>query len=135
MGATRIPFCQDLIGSKIAQILSDKLGTYVSVGRVDIGLFNRMIIDDVTILDQQNKRMLKISRLSASIDMLPLSTGKIRISSAPLFGANAHFYHKDSLSKPNFQFVIESFASQDKISQKPIVLRVNSIILRHTTLM
>ena len=133
MGATRLPFCQDLIGSKIAQILSDKLGTYVSVGRVDIGLFNRMIIDDVTILDQQNKRMLKISRLSASIDLLPLSTGKIRISSAQLFGANAHFYQKDSLSKPNFQFVIDSLASKDTTSHTPLDLRVNTFIMRHSS--
>ena len=132
-GATRLPFCQDFIGGKIAQALSDKLGTHVRVGRVDIGLLNRITIDDVTILDQQNKQMLTVSRLSASIDLLPLSDGKIRISSAQLFGAHASFYQKDSLSKPNFQFVLDSLASKDTTSHTPLDLRVNTFILRHSS--
>ena len=133
IGATRLPFCQNFIGEKTAQILGDKLGTYVSVGRVDIGLLNRVIIDDVSIMDQQNKRMLAISRLSASIDLLPLADGKIRISSAQLFGAHAKLYQRDSLSKPNFQFVIDSLASKDTTTHTPLDLRVNTFIIRHSS--
>ena len=133
IGATRLPFCQDFIGKKIAQALGNKLGTYVNVGRVDIGLLNRIIIDDVSILDQQNMQMLNISRLSASIDLLPLSDGKIRISSAQLFGAHAKFYQKDSLSKPNFQFALDSLASKDTTSHTPFDLQVNTFIIRHSS--
>ena len=133
MGATRLPFCQDFIGQRIANAVGERLGTHVSVGRVDIGLLNRVIIDDVSILDQQNKRMLNISRLSASIDLLPLTEGKIRISSAQLFGAHAKFYQKDSLSKPNFQFVLDSLASKDTTSHTPLDLRVNTFIIRHSS--
>ena len=133
MGATRLPFCQDFIGNRIAQAIGERLGTHVSVGRVDIGLLNRVIIDDVSILDQKNKRMLNISRLSASIDLLPLTNGKIRISSAQLFGAHANFYQKDSLSKPNFQFVLDSLASKDTTSHTPLDLRVNTFIVRHSS--
>ena len=133
MAATRLPFCQDFIGQRIANALGERLGTFVSVGRVDIGLLNRIIIDDVSILDQRQKRMLTISRLSASIDLLPLSDGKIRISSAQLFGAHAHFYQKDSLSKPNFQFVLDSLASKDTTSNTPLDLRVNTFIIRHSS--
>ena len=133
LGVTRLPFCQDFIGSKIAQAVGERLGTYVSIGRVNIGLLNRLIIDDVSILDQQNKRMLNISRLSASIDLLPLYEGKIRISSAQLFGAHAYFYKKDSLSKPNFQFVLDSLASNDTTTHTPLDLRVNTFIVRHSS--
>ena len=133
IGATHLPFCQDFIGKKIAQALGNKLGTYVNVGRVDIGLLNRIIIDDVSILDQQNMQMLNISRLSASIDLLPLSDGKIRISSAQLFGAHAKFYQKDSLSKPNFQFALDSLASKDTTSHTPFDLQVNTFIIRHSS--
>ena len=133
MGATRLPFCQDFIGQRIANAVGERLGTHVSVGRVDIGLLNRVIIDDVSILDQQNKRMLNISRLSASIDLLPLTEGKIRISSAQLFGAHAKFYQKDSLSKPNFQFVLDSLASKDTTNHTPLDLRVNTFIIRHSS--
>lgn len=133
MGVTRLPVCQDFIGQKIAQAVGDRLGTHVNVGRVNIGLLNRVIIDDVSILDQQNKRMLTISRLSANMDLLPLTDGKIRISSAQLFGAHAKFYQKDSLSKPNFQFVLDSLASKDTTSHTPLDLRVNTFIIRHSS--
>ena len=133
MGVTRLPVCQDFIGQKIAQAVGDRLGTHVNVGRVNIGLLNRVIIDDVGILDQQNKRMLTISRLSANMDLLPLTDGKIRISSAQLFGAHAKFYQKDSLSKPNFQFVLDSLASKDTTSHTPLDLGVNTFIIRHSS--
>ena len=133
IGVTRLPFCQSFIGEKIAQAIGERLDTHVSVGRVDIGLLNRIILDDVCILDQQNKQMLRISRISASIDLLPMTDGKIRISSAQLFGAHAQFYQKDSLSKPNFQFVIDSLASKDTTSHTPLDLRVNTFIIRHSS--
>ena len=133
IGATHLSFCQNFIGEKVAQAIGDRIGTTVSIGRVDIGLLNRVIIDDVNILDQQSKQMLSISRLSASIDLLPLSEGKVRISSAQLFGAHAKFYQRDSLSKPNFQFVLDSLASKDTTSHTPLDLRVNTFIIRHSS--
>ena len=133
MGITRLPFCQDFLGQTVAKAIGERIGTHVSVGRVDLGLLNRVIIDDVNILDQQNKRMLSISRLSANIDLLPLTDGKIRISSAQLFGAHGKFYQKDSLAKPNFQFVLDSLASKDTTSQKPLDLRINTFIIRHSS--
>jgi len=133
MGVTRLPICQDFLGRTVAKAIGERIGTQVCVGRVDLGLLNRVILDDVSILDQQNKQMLSISRLSANIDLLPLTEGKIRISSAQLFGAHGRFYQKDSLSKPNFQFVLDSLASKDTTSQKPLDLRINTFIIRHSS--
>ena len=38
---------QQFAGRKIAHAISDKLGTKIDIGRVSLGLFNRVIIDDV----------------------------------------------------------------------------------------
>ena len=130
---THIPACQTYIGEKTAQALAEKLGTKVSIGRVDIGFLNRVIIDDVMIYDQQQRMMLSVSRLSARVDILPLTQGKISISSAQLFGAHARINRKDALSKPNYQFVIDSLASKDTTSHTPLDLRINSLIIRHSS--
>ena len=74
-----MPQVQRFIGSKVASELSEKLGTEVSIGRVDLGFLNRIIIDDVCIYDQQKKKMLQVARLSARIDILPLIQGRISI--------------------------------------------------------
>ena len=134
MTLSYIPQAQRFIGGKIAGAISDKLGTEVSVGRVDLGLFSRIIIDDVKILDQQQKEMLRVGRLSVRLELLPLLDGKISISSAQLFGAHFLLYKADAESKPNFQFALDSLASKDTTSHTPLDLRINSLIIRRSSL-
>ena len=129
-----IPVCQRYIGQKVSDAVAEKLDTKVSIGRVDLGFLNRIILDDVLIHDQQQKEMLRVARLSARIDILPLTEGKISISSAQIFGARAQFYRQDSLAKPNFQFVLDSLASKDTTSHTPLDLHINSLIIRRSSI-
>ena len=128
-----IPAVQESMGRQASQYLARLLGTSVSIERVDIGLFNRLTLDHVTILDQQGKDMLKARRLSATVDLLPLINGKISISSAQIFGTHATLYQANAQSKPNFQFVIDSLASKDTTSTSSLDLRINSLIVRHSS--
>ncbi len=130
----RLPVVQQSVGSKVSAVLSEALGTTVSIGRVDLGFLDRIIIDDVTILDQQRQPMLIITRLSAKVDYLPLTKGRISISSAQLFGAHARLSQKNAQTKPNFQFVIDSLASKDTLNHTPLDLRINSLIIRRSSM-
>ena len=95
----RMPTVQRFMGEKTAEMLSEKLGTQVSVGRVDVGFLNRITIDDVNIRDQQNEPLLNAARLSAKIDFLALANGKIVVTSAQLFGMKAPT-HRTTSSLP-----------------------------------
>ena len=133
VGLLHTPGVQRYIGNKVAALLEQELGTKVTVGQVDAGLLNRIIVDNVLIYDQQQKEMLRVSRLSVKLDYMPLTEGRISISSAQLFGAHARLYSKDSLSAPNFQFVIDSLASKDTTSQTPLDLRISTFIIRNSS--
>ena len=85
-----IPFIQRNMTTFVAKELSRTLGTELTIGKIDIGLLNRIIIDDVLLDDQSGKEMLKITRLSAKFDIIPLFNGKIAISSVQLFGFNTY---------------------------------------------
>ena len=127
-----VPTVQSLIGSQVAQALCDKFGTKVTIGNVNLGFLNRIIIDDVMMLDQQGDSMLYASRVSAKIDLVPLKDGKISISSAQLFGLNANLYKQTAKSQPNFQFVLDSLASKDSTKKHtPLDLHIGSLIIRH----
>ena len=39
--------------------ISERLATKVNVGSIDLGFLNRVIINDVTLYDQQNRLMLR----------------------------------------------------------------------------
>lgn len=130
---THIPFCQEWIGQKVAYAIGQKLGTEVTIGRIDLGFLNRLIIDEVEIKDQQQNDMIRIGRMSVKMDFLPLAEGRIVISSAQLFSAHASLYRSDSISAPNFMFVIDSLASKDTTASAPFHLAVNSLIIRRSS--
>ena len=130
----RLPVVQQSVGSQVSSVLSETLGTKISIGRVDLGFMDRIIIDDVTILDQRNQPMLVITRLSAKIDIWPLTKGRISISSAQLFGAHARLWQQNAEAKPNFQFVIDSLAPKDTLSHTPLDLHINSLIIRRSSM-
>lgn len=115
----------------MAETLSEKLGTKVEVGRVDIRLFNRFIIDEMSIYDKEQKQMLRVARVSAAIDIMPLFDGEVSISSAQLFGMRANIYKKDSTSPLNCQFVIDSLKPKPEQPKKPLNLAIASLIIRH----
>ena len=131
--ALQIPTVQEYLGHKLASVAAEKLGTDVSIGRADIGIPNRLTLYDVLILDQQGKEMLKARRLSARVNWLEMTDGRISIATAQLFGAHATFYQRDSLSKANYQFALDSLASKDTTDTNPIDLRINSLIMRHSS--
>ncbi|WP_455585695.1 translocation/assembly module TamB domain-containing protein [Bacteroides sp.] len=107
------------------------MGTELTIGRIDMGLLNRIIIDDVLLDDQSGKEMLKVTRLSAKFEILPLFKGKITISSVQLFGFSINLNKQTPDSPPNFKFILDAFASQDTIKkEKNIDLRINSILIR-----
>ena len=97
---THIPPVQAFIGAKVSQALEEKFNTKVSIGKINLGFLNRIIIDDVVILDQHQQRMLAASRVSVKFDYLPLAQGRVVISSTQLFGLDANLYKETAESKP-----------------------------------
>ena len=133
MVSLRIPSVQQSIGTKVARALADRLGTKVSIGRIDLGLFNRIIIDDVQILDQSNNDMLRAARIAARVELLPLLENRINISSAQVFGAHLKVNKPNAEAPTNIQFVLDSLASKDTTGNAPLNLRVNSFIMRKSS--
>ena len=125
-----LPSVQTFLGKEVAEALADKFGTKVEVGKVNLGFFNRIIIDDVMMYDQQGDSLIYASRLSAKIDYMAATQGKISVSSAQIFGLRANLYRQTAKSPANFQFVLDSLVSKDTTQHKPLDLHIGSLIIR-----
>ena len=125
-----LPSVQTFLGKEVVEALADKFGTKVEVGKVNLGFFNRIIIDDVMMYDQQGDSLIYASRLSAKIDYMAATQGKISVSSAQIFGLRANLYRQTAKSPANFQFVLDSLASKDTTQHKPLDLHIGSLIIR-----
>jgi len=133
MLALRLEPVQSWIGERVSEAVSEKLGTEATIGRIDLGFLNRVIIDDAVLKDQQQNELLRISRMTARIDLIALADGRIRISSAQLFGAHAALWRDSANASPNYQFVLDSLASRDSSKHTPLDLAINSLIIRRSS--
>lgn len=127
-----IPVVQRKMTLLIADELAELLNTELTIGKVDIGLLNRIIIDDVQLKDRSGGEMLKVTRLSAKFEITALLKGKISINSVQLFGFSIVLNKQTPEAIPNFQFVLDALASKDTVDNKKtnIDLRINSILIR-----
>ena len=134
MVALRLPAFQSWTAQTIASLLSERLNTSVTIGRVDLGWLNRIVVDDISIADEQGVDMLGASRAALSVDVGALLNGNISITSAQLFGLRCNLYEcevqdgGDSL-RMNYQFVVDALASQDTAGGSQQV-HIGSLVVR-----
>ena len=125
-----IPSVQGKLAALVSVELGRLLHTEVAVGRIELGLLNRIHITDVRLDDQQGEEMLNVNRLSARFEWRPLLEGKIVINSVQLIGFDIRLQKDTPESVPNFQFVLDALASKDTLKQAPkIDLRINSVLI------
>jgi len=125
------PAVQSKLASVVSRELKQLLNTEVSIGHVDLGLFNRIIIEDVLLDDRQGEEMLKVSRLAARFKLKPLLDGKISINNVQLFGLSARLNKETPEAIPNFQFVLDALASKDTLKKETnLDLRINTLLIR-----
>lgn len=125
-----LPFIQHFIAVSVSESLSEKLGTEVTIGRIDLGLFNRVIIDDVLMNDRTKHEMFKATRFCAKFEIIPFLKRKIYINSIQLFGFNIRLNKENPKAKPNYQFLIDVLSSKKNSKSSSLDLHINSIIMR-----
>ena len=129
-----IPAVKTCIGNVTSDALAEKLGTKVEIQEINLGFLNHIILDGITIYDQQQQKLLTSSRTSIKVNILSLLQGKVSISSAQLFGATANTYRQTAHSKPNYQFVLDSLASKEPQKESRLDVTIGSLIIRNGTL-
>lgn len=127
-----IPAVQEFMGEKVANILSQKIGSKVCIGKINLGFLNKIVIDDVEIYDQDNEKMIRLARLSTRVNLKSLEAKQLSLGSLRIFGFNGSFYRNTPESKPNYQFLLDSLASKDTLSEKTFLsYSIKDIIIRH----
>lgn len=127
----RVPYVQQRVANTATAELSDRLGVPVRIGNVDIEWFNRLVLENLYLEDENGALLLDANHVSAGFEILPLLNGKIVFSTVRLFGFSVNLNKETPADKLNLQFVIDAFASQDTVKKKSnIDLRFNSILIR-----
>ncbi len=125
------PYIQQNLSVFVSNQLSQLLGSRVSIGKIDIGMLNHVIIEELELNDRSGKELLQAARLSAKFDIFPLLSGDVSISNIQLFGFNINMEKDTPDSQPNFQFIIDTFVPKKSSPNKTAPsLRINSLLIR-----
>lgn len=118
------------ITNATTNILSNKIGSKVSIGEVEIGLFNRVILKDVKVYDKHKETLLKADLMTAKIELRSLFRKPLSLRTISLLDADINLYKQSITAPANFQFIIDAFASKKPSEKSALNLRINSLILR-----
>lgn len=124
-----IPAVQTFVADHVGRILSRQFDTRVTIENINLGLLNRIIIENISIQDQQGDSLFNAARMSAKMQFLPLAHGKIVVDNVQLFGFNVNLYQKNAEEAANYRFILDKFASSDT-TKSEIDLRINSLLVR-----
>ena len=125
-----IPYVQRKFSAFVAHELGERLDTRVAIGRIDVGLPGRVVIDDLSVDDRQGETLLHVARLSAKVELTPLFLGRISIGNVQLFGFNARLEREDRESEANYQFIIDALSPRQREKKSNLRLRINSLLIR-----
>ena len=128
------PRVQQRVSVLLATELENHIGTRVSLGGVKWLFPTDLIVDSLTIDDQEGDHLVSIDRIAAKVEWMPLILKRqLSIRNIRIFNPNIHIYRQNASSNYNYQFLIDAFASKEKKEKNPskLSLRVNTLLVRH----
>ena len=114
----------------ISEDIASYLGTEVSVGNAEVDIFNQIVLEQLLVKDQNSDTLLSARRVMLSFDIIPLLQKKLEIHTIQLIDFDVKLSRKDSLSAPNYKFLVDIFAPKDDNKNSLDIINVNSVILR-----
>lgn len=130
--ALSIPSVQDRICHQGEQMLSEYLGTPVSIGRVSVKPFDQVTLNDVFVPDQKGDTLLMVDKLGAGISLYDLvANQRLVFTYAELLGLEGHITRPDKQSDTNLQFIIDKLKPKGDELPKPFDVQVQSVVLRN----
>lgn len=117
--ALRSPKVQTKITQYIAEYLSEELNTEVEVQGVDIGFFNRVILEGLYVEDLKGDTLANLSKLYLSLRYLGIDKQEVRLGKVQIDDLTFHLHKYEGDEKLNLQFLIDYFSVPKDTADAP----------------
>ena len=117
----------------MTNLLSEQINSRITLdGDAEVNWLNQVVLNDVTIYDQQDDTLLHARRAMVAFDLLPLLSNHLVLNTCQLIDFDIRTYRVSADSAANYQFLIDAFRKDDDPDRKPFIqqLDLNAILLR-----
>lgn len=108
----RTPSVQDYLVHRLTSVFSDKLETNFTIESVDYSLFNKLVLKNVYIEDQQGDSLIYSKQIKGHLNLLDLKDRKLFFQKLQMEDAKIHLQN-DSLQSINIQFLVNALKRKD----------------------
>ncbi len=115
----RIPAVQQKITDYATSFVSEKTNTKVVIEKLYISFLGEAVVEGIYVEDQQQDTLLYSKSILVDIAWRPAISGDIIIKNFELEGLKANVHNTKQDSTFNYQFIIDSFASDSTQNSSP----------------
>lgn len=133
----RSPWGQGIFVDKAVSFVREKTGAELSVGRLFITFSGNLYLEEFYLKDLSKDTLLYSRKLEAGVAIMPLlTTGNIHVTKLDWEGLTARVSRPEASGKFNFDFLLESFASdtaqvvEDTVASDPVSISIAPASLR-----
>ncbi|MBR9923029.1 MAG: hypothetical protein GYB31_19555 [Bacteroidetes bacterium] len=134
----QIPAFQNYVANRITSSLSEEWGTKVELERVNLQLFDRLVLENFYIEDLHSDTLLFAEQLKVDLNtgLIPLLLRRLEIQELSLRRARINIKRPKGSEEQNLQFILDKLAEQDpdelplpNEEKKPFYLGMESLYL------
>ncbi len=125
-----IPAVQNYAVHRVAEAVSRKLGTTVRVGRVDIGLFSKIRVEEFYVADYNRDTLLYVGRLDTYITNFGIFGGGLELRSGEIDDAKLHL-HQMPDGEMNIRQIVMRLTNPDRERQGEFRLSLKKASIRN----
>ncbi|WP_430409361.1 translocation/assembly module TamB domain-containing protein [Kordia sp.] len=109
---------QDIIVTEITDYISNKTNTKVEIKKFYVTFSGNLLLEGLYLEDKKGDTLVYSENIEASIALMPLIRGNaFHLKWLESEGLKANISRKDSISKFNYDFLLDAFATQDTTTQ------------------
>jgi len=118
LGAIQTEHVQNVFAYHASKYFTYKLGTPVKIGYVRIVLFDKILFEDIEVLDKQKDTLFAVKKIELSKIGFSLKKHRVFVRHTEIISPTTHIYRHAKDSVWNYQYVIDAFASKDTTPSK-----------------
>lgn len=115
-----------IVKDNFCEMMSKQLQTRVTVeGGIDVDWLNQVVINNLTIYDQQDDTLLYARRTLVAYEIMPLLRHHLILSTCQLIDFDLHAWRNAGAQTSNYQFAIDALMHKDNPDEQPYFQQVD----------
>ena len=123
------PF-HDYLLHAVTREIHANLGAECHVEAVSLGLFNRIVLDDVKLYDQAHAPLLFCQKISVKFNPVSILNGDIEIYNAEIINPRLNIYKRGEFGNYNYQFIMDRLFENDRSVSSNNKFRLRTLLIR-----